>query len=191
MRRVAWMRVVVIAALALAPAGARAMELKELKGHLAVGYAKLFAQDAPGGSISLALGLDYRLARDWRAGLDVDYDLLGSTNTERGSLFATLDYNTTMVAALVHWTPQMLGPVARVSFGPALMNSHADLSTSGGGAAFSDLAVHETAPAAALAVTLMSKRVSPVRLGAEIGTRIGFLANETWTLLQLRAAVHF
>ena len=87
--------------------------------------------------------------------------------------------------AFLHWLPQR-GPVRRVSLGPALVNAHGDLSVTGGGAGFSDLAVHETAGAVAAQVTLMTAKPAPVKLGLELGGRLAFLAGDDWTLLARR-----
>jgi hypothetical protein len=81
--------------------------------------------------------------------------------------------------------------VARLGFGPALLSARADLSAAGGGAGFSDLAVAETAAGAALDATVMRRTAAPVRVGFEIGTRIGFLAEETWTLATVRLTFHY
>src|SRR5262245_35135486 len=48
---------------------------REWKGHLAVGYAKLFATDAPGGSLSVGAGMDRAVGRDLSAGVDIGYHL--------------------------------------------------------------------------------------------------------------------
>ncbi|MBI5709563.1 MAG: hypothetical protein HZC42_04550 [Candidatus Eisenbacteria bacterium] len=185
---------VVAALLALAPAAAGAAgRLESVGGHLAVGYAKLFTAEAPGGSLSLAGGLDYPLSATLRAGVDIGYHLLGSRIVERGSLFASVDYSLFETEALVHWQPRSLGPVARLSAGPALLAANGTLSTAGGGAGFSDLAVDELAGGFALGATLMSRRPTPVRLGLDLGARVAFLSrrHETWTLAIARVAVHY
>ncbi len=185
---------VVAALLALAPVAAGAAgKLESVGGHLAVGYAKLFTTDAPGGSLSLGGGLDYPVSATLRAGVHIGYHLLGSRIVERGSLFASVDYSLFEAEALVHWQPRSLGPVARLSAGPALLAANGTLSTAGGGAGFSDLAVEELAPGFAAGATLMSKRPAPVRIGLDLGTRVGFLArrHETWTLVTARVAVHY
>ena len=74
---------------------------------------------------------------------------------------------------LAHWTPSMLGPVGRVSFGPALVSARAELSTSGGGAAFSKLAIEEVAPGLAVEATLMQTQPRPVRTGTTPDDRPG------------------
>ena len=190
MNRVLW-RTLVLLALFLIPAPASAVaRFGELAGHLSIGYAKLVTTDAPGGSISMGAGLDYPLARTLRAGLDLGYDLLGSRTVQRGSLFGAVDYGAFGVTAFLHWLPQR-GPVRRVSLGPALVSAHGDLSVTGGGAGFGDLAVHESAGAVAAQITLMPAKPAPVKLGLELGGRLAFLPGDDWTLLSVRATVHY
>jgi len=178
--------------LCLVPASAAAgMRFQELAGHASIGYARLFIPHAPGGSISMAAGLDYPVARTLRAGLDLGYDLLGSRTVPRGSLVASVDYSAFELVAFLHWLPQRLGPVRRLSVGPAMLNAHGDLSVTGGGAGFSDLAVGETAAAAAAQITLMPERPAPVKLGFELGGRLAFLPGEDWKLFTARMTVHY
>jgi hypothetical protein len=188
----------VLLALLLVPghAGAAA-RFGEMGGHLSVGYAKLSIANAPGGSVSMAAGLDYPVAGRLRAGLDLGYDLLGSRSVQRGSMFGTVDYSAFQVTAFLHWLP-LRGPVRRVSLGPALVSEHGDLSVTGGGASFSDLAVHETAGAVAARITLMPSKPAPVRLGLELGARttprslpaFPWVTGE-WTVVDVRATVHY
>ena len=138
----------------------------------------------------MAAGLDYPVARALRAGIEVGFDLLGSRTVQRGSLFASVDYSAFEVAALAHWLPAR-GPVRRVSLGPALVSARGELSVTGGGAGFSDLAVHQTAGAVAAQVTLMPAKPAPVKLGLELGGRLAFLAGDDWTLLSARVTVHY
>jgi hypothetical protein len=84
-----------------------------------------------------------------------------------------------------------LGPIGRISIGPALLSARADLSTAGGGAAFSDLAVEEVAAGIAMDATLIQRSSAPVRVGLELGTRVGFLPEEAWTLATARLAIHY
>jgi hypothetical protein len=184
-------RTLFLLALLLVPAPAcAAAQFGGLGGHFSIGYAKLVTTDAPAGSISMGAGLDYPLARTLRAGLDLCYDLLGSTTFERDGNFAAVDYSAFEVTAFLHWLPEQ-GPVRRVSLGPALVNAQGVLSATGGGAGFSDLAVHETAGAVAAQVTLMKAKPAPVKLGLELGGRLAFMAGEDWTLLRVRATVHY
>jgi hypothetical protein len=182
----------ILLALLLVPAGAAAgPRLEQMEGHLSLGWTKLFITDGPGGSISLAAGVDYPLARALRAGLDIGYDLLGSRTEQRGSLFGSVDYSAFQAVAFLHWSPEHLGPVRRVSLGPMLLNAHGDLSVTGGGAAFGDLAVSQTAGGVAAQVTIMQSKPAPVRLGLELGGRTAFLPGEDWTLMGARVTVHY
>jgi len=169
-----------------APSIASAADL--LRGHLAVGYAKLLNRGAPGGSMMVGAGVDLPVRGTLRAGADVGFALLGSRIVERGSLAADLDYSLFEAVAFAHWKPPD-GPL-RVSLGPGLFHVRADLSSSGP-AAFSDLAVEETAPGAALGVTLMTRRESLLRAGFELGVRAVWLPDGTWTVALGRLTVHY
>jgi hypothetical protein len=87
--------------------------------------------------------------------------------------------------------------VGRVSAGPLLLAAHADISAAAGGAGFSDLAVGETVPGVAGEVTFIghknqpSGEPPPVRLGFQLGGRVGFLSEETWTVLSARFTIHY
>lgn len=178
-------------ALLLLPATAVAgVRWSEMGGHLSVGYGTLLVEDAPGGSISMAAGFDVPVAPAFRVGLDVGYDLLGSRTVQEGSYFASVDYSAFQAAAFLHWLPAR-GPVRRISLGPAVLGAHGDLSVTSGGAAFSYLAVHQTAGGVAAQVTLMSAKPAPVKLGLELGARRGFLAGDDWTVVFGRATVHY
>lgn len=174
----------------LAAAPARAA-VEDVRGHVSLGYAKLFVADAPGGSLSITGGLDHPLWRDVRIGAGLGFHLLGSRTETRGSLFANVDYSVFEAVLFAHWAPPGLGPVGRISAGPALISARAELSTAGGGAAFSDLAVEEVAGGFALDATLIQKRPAPVRVGLELGTRVAFLSAETWTLGTARVTFHY
>jgi hypothetical protein len=158
---------------------------------MSLGYAQLMIADAPGGSISFTGGVDLPLRPTLRLGTDLGYDLLGSRSVERGSLSANVTYSAFEAVLFAHWIPARLGPLGRLSVGPMLLVAHADISAAAGGAGFSDLAVGETAPGAALDATFISRSASPVHLGLQLGARAAFLADETWTLLSARLAVHY
>jgi hypothetical protein len=190
MSRVLWGASFLLVLLLVTGPASAAARFGEVGGHLSIGYAKLFATDAPGGSISMGAGLDYPLKPTLRAGLDLDYDLLGSRTVQRGSLYGSVDYSALQVTAFLHWLPQR-GLVRRVSLGPALVNAQGVLSVTGGGAGFSDLAVHESAGAVAAQITVMKSKPAPVKLGLELGGRMAFLGGDDWTLLSLRATVHY
>ncbi len=192
MSRTLWRTLALLALLAV-PASATAAGTRGSKvgGHLSIGYGKLVTAEAPGGSISMSVGLDYPLMSTLRAGVDLGYDLLGSrTFPPRGSNSAGVDYSALGVTAFLHWLPQR-GPVRRVSLGPALVSAQGVLSVTSGGAGFSDLAVHEWAGAVAAQMTLMKAKPAPVRLGLELGGRAAFLKGRSWTLLSVRATVHY
>jgi hypothetical protein len=196
MSRFLWRMLVLLAPLLVhAPAGAAA-RFSEVGGHFSIGYAKLSTADgsggsiSPGGSISMGAGLDYPLTPRLRAGLDLGYELLGSLSFQRGSLLGAVDYSALEVTAFVHWLPQR-GLVRRVSLGPALVNGQRVLSVTGGGAGFDDLAGPVKAGAVAAQITLMKAKPAPVKLGLELGGRLAFLAGDDWTLLSVRATVHY
>lgn len=189
--RLAFAGVLLAAGLAGLAREARALDLSEMEGHVSIGYAKLFADQAPGGSVSFAGGLDVPLAGDWRAGFGVGVSLLGTRNQIRGSLSATIDYSTFEALAYGHWRAPNLGPIERLSLGAGLMTARAEISSAGGGAAFLDLARDEIAPAIAIEATLMPRGPSPVRAGLELGTRIGFVEAGTWAVASARLAIYY
>jgi hypothetical protein len=170
-----------------APGSARA----EMMGHVAVGYAKLFQENAPGGSLSIAGGLDWPMLSRFRIGFGVGYSLLGSSTEQRGSLFANLDYSALEAYAVGSWRPPSAGPVERVSLGLGVMNALAEISAAGGGAAFRDLAREGIVPAVMIETTLMSTKPAPVRTGLEMGARFGFLEEEVWPIATVRVAFHY
>jgi len=155
------------------------------------GYAKLYATDSPAGSMSAAVSLTHPIVDRWSVGPKVAFNLLGSRTVERGSLIASLDYSALEVGVMAHYVPTRLGPISLLSFGPELMSARADLSTTGGGAAFSDLAVHETAGAVAFDATLMQHKAAPVRVGLEFGGRYAFLTDEDWFIADARLVFHY
>lgn len=180
-----------LAVIVASPAAAQEQSFSNrLAGHLSVGYAKLFATHAPSGSMSVGAGLDYPVAHSFRAGLDIGFDLLGTNSVERGSLAANVNYSEFDVAALVHWMPR-LGPLERMSVGPAFVSARAELSTAGGGAAFSDLAVEQSAGGVVADVTFMQGPGKPVRLGLEAGVRKAWLRDTDWTVGTVRLTVHY
>jgi hypothetical protein len=187
------------------PHVAHASMLSEMGGHMTVGYAKLFTDQSPSGSLSFSGGFDVPVTDTFRGGLGIGFSLLGTRNEIRGSLSATVDYSTFEALAYGHWMARGLGPVERLSLGAGLMSARAEISSAGGGAAFFDLAREELVPAIALEATLMPRGASPVRAGLEIGTRIGFLSNldigatpgrepinaETWDVASARLAIYY
>jgi len=178
--------------------------LSGMRGHMSLGYSKAFLHEAkddstlaydagpaPGGSLSVGAGLDVPVAGPMRAGIDIAFHLLGSRTAESGSLLANVDYSAFQATLFAHWLPTWKGPVRRLSAGPALVSARGELSTSGGGLAFSPLAVEEVAPAAAFAVTLLARSEAPVRVGLEASACHAFLEGDDWTLASLRLAFHY
>ncbi len=188
-----WPVLVATFAIALgAAAPAHALAPAKFGGHLSLGYAHLFTTQSPGGSLSLAGGVDYPVSDDLRIGAEAGFDLLGSRSVDVGSQTANLDYTMFEAALLAHWKPAGLGPIGRISAGPALMSARAELSTAGGGLAFTGLAIEKVVPGAAFSVTLLKKRSkSPVLAGLELGVHSAFLPNDTWTVVKLRLAIHY
>lgn len=173
-----------------APASAR-MPLENWRGHLALGFGAVISDSlAPGGSLSVAAGVDYPLAARWRVGPTLSIDLLGSSAVTRGSIRAGLDYSLFEAAMLFTYLPAH-GPVGRVSLGPGIASPRADLSISAGGAGFTDLAVSEVKPELALDVTLMPPHMTIVGVGVELGTRFMQTSQGPWTLLTGRLSVHY
>jgi hypothetical protein len=182
---------VALAALAVTPPAALASGVADLGGHLGIGFSKLFRTDAPGGSLSVGAGVDRAIGHGFRAGASLGYHMLGTTNTERGSLAATLDYSVFDVAAQVSRDVTGQHGLLRLAAGPGMMSAKSDLSSSAGGLAFVDLAVARTAACAALDLTWMTSKPRPIRAGVETGLRIGFLPGDTWTVWDTRVAFHY
>lgn len=182
---------VLLTCLAAGPAGAGALSLEHWRGHLSVGYSKVFADSlAPGGSFGVSGGVDYPVGGAFRAGPTVGYHLLGSSTVEQGSLGATVDYSLLEGALLVSWLPGS-GPVARVSAGPAVGSARAELSTAGGGLAFRDLARNEVRGGFAAELTVLPRHLTVVAPGLEVGMRWFPVSGHAWTLFTARATVHF
>lgn len=186
--RGAWIAMVAALVLGALPAHA-ASRLDAMGGHLGFGFTKLFIEDGPAGSLSMAGGIDVPVTSTVRVGVDLGFHLLGTRTVERDSLLAAVDYSLFEVIAFAHWSPPALAPLGRISVGPALLRPKGDLSTSGGIGSFRDLAVSEAAPGVAFEAVVMRRTPSPVRIGFAVGGRIGFLDEETWTLgmVQVRA----
>ena len=183
---------VVLVAACLAPGTASAgLKLDRWKGHVAFGYARVFSDSlAPGGSLSVAGGVEYPIGNRWRLGPALSFNLLGSSSVVRGSVEAGLDYSMVEAALLATWLPPR-GPVARVSVGPGVANARSELSVAGGGAGFRDLPVGETQPEFALDLTFMPRSMTIVAPGLELGVRVVPVTQTTWTLMTARFAIHF
>ncbi len=174
----------------LAPVRAHALRLEGWQGHLSIGYAKLFSDSlAPTGSLSVAGGIDHPLVGRFRIGPVLSLSLLGSSQTERGSVPAGLDYSMLDGALMVHWLPES-GFITRVSAGPGLASARAELQVAGGGAGFSDLAVGEVKPEFAFELTSI-QRNKLVALGAELGLRLVPIEQGLWTVFTARVAIHY
>ncbi len=183
--------VILSAVTALATPAAARINVADIRGLISVGYTKLSSDVSPAGSMSASVGLRVPVTPTFSVGPAIAFHLLGSETVERGSLLASVDYSAFEVGLLGHWKPQGWGPIALISAGPELVTARADLSTTGGGAAFSDLAIQETAGAAALSVTLMKSHESPVRVGLELAGRWAFMKQDDWKLLSTRLCFHF
>ena len=179
------------AGLALPALAAAEPALATWNGHLTFGYAKLFRADAPSGSLSLGAGVDHAVSGPWRAGAVLGYQLLGSTQSDRGSLTASVDYSVFDMALTASHDLTGRHGLLRLAAGPGLMSARAELSTAGGGALFEDLAVNRTAPELAVDATWMSGRPHPVRAGLETGMRWGFLPHDVWPMWTTRVAIHY
>lgn len=199
-------RLVLLGALLAAswPAAAIAeLRFADVRGHLALGYAHLFADQAPAGSLSAGAGIDVPITSGLRAGLDVGYHLLGSRTLIQGSLSSGLDYSVFEALALVHWSPTAGGPLLLISAGPGLFSAHADLASSPIGATFSHQAISQTRVGAAVAITIAGPRAGPVSVGIEAGARVVPLARPsafdpavdkdpgTWTIAMARLAFRY
>ena len=205
MRRVAWARravpvsVPTLAAAALAaclsfavsPAQAGALRLEPWRGHLSIGYAHLISDEfSPGGSISVAGGLDDPVGPGLRLGPVLGIALLGSHEVTRGSVTAGLEYTLLEGALQLHWLPKT-GPITRVSLGPGVAAARSSLQVGGGGAGFLDLAVDEVQPELALDVSAIPRRMEVVGVGLEAGVRVVPVERVTWTLATLRFTIHY
>ncbi len=190
-RTLARMAAALMGMLVALPLTAQAAGLADWNGHLAFGYSKLFRDGAPAGSLSMGAGLDHALVPHWRAGAAIGYHLLGSGDFRRGSLAAGVDYSLLDAALLVSRDLDGRLGRLRLSAGPGLMSCHAELSTSGGGLAFTDLAVSKTAAGAAFEASWIRGRTRPVGVGLESGVRLGFVPNDTWTVWHTRVAIYY
>lgn len=188
-RRHALVLLALAACLAAPRPAAAGLQLADLRGHLMLGYAKLFAGEAPGGSLSVGVGVDHAVTGPLRGGLDVGYHLLGSRTLVQGTLSSGLDYSVFEVLAQLHWAAGSGGPAIVVSGGPGLFVARANLASSPVGAIFGKDAVAETRPGLALGATVTRRRAAPVRVGLEAGLRVVPLDGDTWTLATARLAI--
>lgn len=172
-------------------ARAGALRLEPWRGHLSIGYGHLISDEfSPGGSISVAGGLDYPVGRNLRLGPVLGIALLGSHEVTRGSVTAGLEYTLLEGALQLHWLPAT-GPVTRVSLGPGIAAARTSLQVGGGGANFLDLAVDEVKPQLALDLSALPRRQQIVAVGLEAGVRVVPVERVTWTLATLRFTIHY
>lgn len=181
----------VLFAVLAVPAHAGAIRLEPWRGHVSFGYGYLISDEfSPGGSFSVAGGVDYPVGPHLRLGPVLGFTLLGSHEVTRGSVTAGLDYSLMEGALQLHWLPAK-GFVTRVSIGPGLAAARSSLQVGGGGAAFLDLAVDEVKPALALDVTAIPRKMEVVGVGLEVGVRIVPVERVTWTLVTGRFTIHY
>jgi hypothetical protein len=167
------------------------MHLEPWRGHVSIGYGYLFSDSlSPGGSISVAGGVDYPVASHWRVGPVIGIALLGSTDVTRGSITAGLDYSLLDVALQAHWLPTS-GPITRVSLGPGVASARSALQVGAGGAGFLDLAVDEIQPEVAFDVSSLPRRMKIVAVGLEAGLRYVPVERVNWTVMTLRLTIHY
>ena len=183
------LRLIVATAGLLLAVPASALELSEVRGHLAIGFAHLSVSDTtdtPAGSLTIGAGVDIPVSARFRAGIDIGYHMLGSKTLEQGSLTSGIDYTVFELLALAHWAPLSSGPDLIVSAGPGFFKAKAELAATSVGAAFTPFAVNETAPGAALSVTVARRKPAPVRLGFEAAVRWIPLETTEWTVFGAR-----
>lgn len=174
-----------------APAVAGPLRLEPWRGHVSFGYGQLFSDElSPGGSISVAGGVDYPLGSSLRLGPVFGIALLGTHDVTRGSIIAGLDYSLLDVALQLHWQSHS-GPVTRVSVGPGFAMARASLQVGGGGVAFLDLAVDEVQPELALDLSMLPRRQKIVAVGLEAGVRYIPVERVPWVLATVRLAIHY
>jgi hypothetical protein len=176
----------------LAPrAQAAGMRLENWHGHVSVGYGHLFSDSlSPGGSISVAGGIDYALNGSLRLGPTIGMAILGTTDVTRGSVTAGLEYSLLDVALQLHWLPRS-GPITRVSLGPGIGIARTALQVGAGGAGFLDLAVDETDPEVAFDLSMLPRRQKIVAVGVEAGLRFVPVERVNWWLSTIRLTVHY
>jgi len=161
------------------------------RGHVSVGYGHLFSDSlSPGGSISMAGGVDYPINESLRVGPVIGMAILGSHDVTRGSITAGLDYSLLDMALQLHWLPRG-GRITRVSLGPGIGIARSALQVGGGGAGFLDLAVDEVKPELALDLSALPRSQRIVAVGLELGTRFVPVDRVNWVLSTLRLTIHY
>ena len=183
--------VVLLGACVAVPAVAGPLRLEPWRGHVSLGYGHLISDEfSPGGSISVAGGVDYPVATRLRLGPVLSISLLGSHEVTRGSVTAGLEYSLLEGALQLHWLPPT-GPVSRVSLGPGFAAARSSLQVGGGGANFLDLAVDEVRPELALDLSAMPRSQEIVAVGLEAGVRWVPVERVNWILTSLRLTIHY
>ncbi len=173
------------------PAHAGVMRLEPWRGHVSFGYGHLFSDSySPGGSISVAGGVDYPIGSRLRLGPALGISLLGTHDVVRGSITAGLDYSLLEGALQLHWMPRT-GPITRVSLGPGVAAARTSLQVGGGGAGFLDLAVDEVRPHLALDLSALPRRQEIVAVGLEAGLRYVPVQRMDWILATFRLTIHY
>ena len=171
---------------------ARAFELSSVRGHMTLGYSHLSVSDTsgtPGGSLSFGAGVDLPLASRLRAGVGMGYHVLGSRTLVQGTLSSGIDYSVFEATAMVHWSPLHSGPDLIVSAGPGLFHAKAELAATSVGLAFTPQAIDETAFGAALDVSVVRRKPTPVRAGVVAGLRYIPLDHVNWTVASIGIAL--
>ena len=167
------------------------LHLEPWRGHVSIGYGYLFSDSlSPGGSISVAGGVDYPVGARWRVGPVIGIALLGSSDVTRGSVTAGLDYSMLDVALQLHWLPSS-GPITRLSLGPGVASARSALQVGAGGAGFLDLAVDELQPEVAFDVSALPRRQHIVAVGLEAGVRFVPVERVNWTVTTIRRTIHY
>jgi len=182
----------VVLAFGMAAAPARAgLHLEPWRGHVSIGYGYLFSDTlSPGGSISVAGGVDYPVGQRFRLGPTLGIALLGSSEVTRGSVTAGLDYTLLDLALQLHWLPPN-GPISRVSLGPGIASARSALQVGAGGAGFLDLAVDELQPELAFDVSAIPRRQHIVAVGLEAGVRFVPVERVNWTVTTIKLTIHY
>jgi hypothetical protein len=167
------------------------MKLELWRGHLSLGYGHLFSDStSPGGSFSVAAGVDYTLSPSLRLGPTVSMSLFGSYDAQSGSFVATVDHSMLDAALQLHWLPAG-GPITRVSFGPGVAAARGDLQVGAGGASFLPLAVDEVRGEAALDLSMLPRRQKVVAVGFETGLRWVPVSRVDWWVVTARLTIHY
>ena len=174
----------------LTAAPARAFEWSRVQGHVGFGYGRLMISHSPAGSIGVTVGAETPVRPGLDLGIDLGLYLYGNRTVDRGTLNATLDYATQDLTLFTHWAVAR-GPISRISIGPGLTHTRAELSSAAGGAQFLDLAVDDLVPSLALDLSMLRRKPSPVRVALVAGYRVAFRPGEDWNQFSVRLGFHY